>query len=94
MQFIIKIINEGENGKIYIPYQNAVSLSDLVDSVVKLYGDEKTKIKTISTRAGERKHEILFAEDEAVVCSVESRHSDKSPQISREHIKEWLNQTE
>ena len=88
---IIKIMNEGENGHIYIPYQKALTLEDLVKSVIELYGDENTKIKTISTRPGERKHEILFAEGEKVVCSIENRHSEKSPRISKGELKDWLN---
>ena len=91
---MIKVINEGENGNIYIPYQKALTLEDLVTTVTELYGNENTIIKTISNRPGERKHEILFAEGEEVVYSIENRHSEKSPRISKSEIKDWLNRLE
>ena len=91
---IIQVVNEGQNGQIYIPYQKAISLEDLVKSVTGLYGDENTKIKTINSRAGERKHEILFAEGEQVVCTIENRHSEESPKISTSEIQGWLNRLE
>jgi UDP-N-acetylglucosamine 4,6-dehydratase len=92
--FITRIMDEGENGKIYIPYQKAIKLADLAEVVIELYGDEETKIKTISPRAGERTHEILFAEGEEVVCSQENRHSEYSPMLSKREIQDWLNQLE
>lgn len=92
VSFIIGVMDEGENGNIYIPYQKAVRLADLAQAVIELYGDEKTRIRTISPRAGERTHEILFAEGERVVCSLESRHSEDSPKLSKSEIQDWLNQ--
>ncbi len=94
VSFIIRIMDEGENGNIYIPYQKVIMLADLAKAVIELYGDEKTKIKTVSLRVGERMHEVLFAKGEKVICSLESRHSEKSSKLSNEEIKDWLNQLE
>lgn len=94
VSFIIKVMDEGENGNIYIPYQKAIMLADLAKAVIELYGGEKTKIKTTSLRVGERMHEILLAEGEQVISSLESRHSEDSPKLSIGEIKDWLNQLE
>lgn len=94
VSFIIRVMNEGENGNIYIPYQKAIFLADLAKAVIELYGAEKTKIKTMDTRPGERLHEILFAEGETVISSLESRHSEDSSKLSIVEIKDWLNQLE
>lgn len=90
VNFVIKVIEEGENGNIYIPYQKALTLTDLVEAVTGLYGDRTTKIKIVGARTGERQHEILSIEGERVISSLESSHSENSLRWSVEEIRDSL----
>lgn len=94
VSFIMRVMDEGENGNIYIPYQKAITLGDLAKAVIELYGDEKIKIKNIRLREGERMHETLFAEGEKVICSLDNRRSEECSKLSKEEIIDWLNQLE
>ena len=90
VDFIIETMETGESGHIYIPPQETIVLADLVKAVVDLYGDNMTKQKICGTRAGEKLHELLFAEGERVTSSLDSNCSEKSPRLSVEEIKNWM----
>ncbi|GAJ01283.1 unnamed protein product, partial [marine sediment metagenome] len=90
VDFIIEIMQTGENGNIYIPLQETIVLADLAKAVVDLYGNSATKQKICGTRVGEKLHEILFTEEEKVVSFLNSNRSQNSPTLSVEEIKAWL----
>ena len=95
VDYILEIVDKGENGKIYIPYQKALTLGDLVQAFVETYGDGHVKTETMNMRPGERMHEILLAEgEEQVVSNLESRNSKDAPKITVEEIKLWLRELE
>jgi FlaA1/EpsC-like NDP-sugar epimerase len=54
------LVDRGENGKIYFtPTGEPQMLKDVVDTVVKLYGNKETKVKCIGLRDGERMYEKM-----------------------------------
>jgi FlaA1/EpsC-like NDP-sugar epimerase len=54
------LIDRGENGKIYFtPTGEPQILKDVVNTVIKLYGNKDTKVKCIGLRDGERMYEKM-----------------------------------
>ncbi|MGP8078938.1 MAG: polysaccharide biosynthesis protein [Dehalococcoidales bacterium] len=59
------LIERGENGKIYFtPTGEPQVLKDVVNTVIKLYGNKDTKVKCIGLRDGERMYEKMCTPDE------------------------------
>jgi UDP-N-acetylglucosamine 4,6-dehydratase/5-epimerase len=72
------LIERGENGKIYFtPTGEPQVLKDVVNTVIKLYGNKDTKVKCIGLRDGERMYEKMCTPDEKnVVGGFESTIGD------------------
>lgn len=90
VDFIIETMESGESGNIYIPYQKALTLSDLAKVTVDFYGNKATKLKLSGARVGEKLHELLFIEGEKVISSLDSSRSQDSPRLTTKEIKNWL----
>jgi UDP-N-acetylglucosamine 4,6-dehydratase len=91
VDFIIKILKQGENGRIYIPYEKTAKLGDLAKAVVELYGDRKTKIEVIGLRKGEKMHERLFSSSQKeVTTELTSESSEDGEPLSINEMKDWL----
>lgn len=89
--FIIEIIERGESGKIYVPFQKIATLEDLAKTVIELYGNEKTRMEVTGLREGEKVHEKLFSPFETnVVSNLKSASSQNGERLSIEEIKDWL----
>jgi UDP-N-acetylglucosamine 4,6-dehydratase len=89
--FIIEIIERGESGKIYVPFQKIATLKDLAKAVIELYGNEKTRMEVTGLREGEKVHEKLFSSFETnVVSNLKSASSQTGERLSIEEIKDWL----
>jgi UDP-N-acetylglucosamine 4,6-dehydratase len=89
--FIIEIIERGESGKIYVPFQKVATLEDLAKAVVELYGNKKTRMEITGLREGEKVHEKLFSSFETnVVSNLKSASSQTGERLSAEEIKDWL----
>ena len=89
--FIIEIIERGEGGKIYVPFQKVATLEDLAKAMIELYGNEKTRMETSGLREGEKVHEKLFSSFETnVVSNSKSESSQTGERLSIEEIKDWL----
>jgi FlaA1/EpsC-like NDP-sugar epimerase len=89
--FIIEIIERGESGKIYVPFQKVATLEDLAKAVVELYGNKKTKMEITGLREGEKVHERLFSSFETnVVSNLNSQSSQCGERLSAEEVKDWL----
>ena len=59
------MIERGENGKIYFtPSGEPQVLKDVVNTVIKLYGNKDTKVKCIGLRNGERMYEKMYTPTE------------------------------
>jgi len=91
VDFIIKTINKGKSGKIYIPFQKTASLGDLAKAMVELYGNPKTKIEVAGLRQGEKMHEhLFFASRKEIVTDLKDEYSEHGDRISIAEIKEWI----
>lgn len=88
--FIMNVMKEGENGNIYVPFQNAIRLADLAQAFVELYGDSQTRVKVTGVGKGERAHESLFLANENVVTDIKYNSSESAERLSGADIKEWL----
>ncbi|HEY4712533.1 MAG TPA: polysaccharide biosynthesis protein [Dehalococcoidia bacterium] len=89
--FIIEIIERGESGKIYVPFQKIATLEDLAKAIIELYGNKKTRLEIAGLREGEKVHEKLFSPFETnVVSNLKSASSQTGERLSIEEIKDWL----
>ena len=89
--FIIEIIERGESGKIYVPFQKIATLEDLTKAVIELYGNEKTRMETSGLREGEKVHEKLLSSFETnVVSNSKSESSQTGERLRIEEIKDCL----
>ncbi|GAI26743.1 unnamed protein product, partial [marine sediment metagenome] len=62
--FMLEVMEHGETGKVYVPFQKALELKDLAEAVILLIGNKNTKIREVGLRPGEKEHEVLFLSDE------------------------------
>lgn len=89
--FIIRKIEQGESGKIYVPFQKIVRLGDLAKAMIELYGDKKTKMKIVGLRDGEKIHErLLLPWQKDVVSDLITENSENGEALSLQEIKSWL----
>ncbi len=89
--FIIRIIEQGESGKIYIPFQKVARLGDLAKAMIELYGNAKTKIEVVGLREGEKMHERLFSPPRKdVVTDLTTECSEHGENLSMDELKDWL----
>ncbi|MGA7676803.1 MAG: polysaccharide biosynthesis protein [Dehalococcoidia bacterium] len=91
VDYIIQVIERGENGKIYIPFQKTARLGDLAKSVIELYGNAKTKIEVTGLREGEKMHERLFLTSQRdIVTDLPTECSEYGENLSMDELKDWL----
>ncbi len=89
--FIMDIIEQGENGKIYIPSQKVATLETLAKAVVDMFGNHATEIEIIGLREGEKTHEKLFSPfQENIVSDLKVESSQYGDRLTTEEIKNWL----
>jgi FlaA1/EpsC-like NDP-sugar epimerase len=93
--FMIEVIEDGENGKIYIPDQVTLELNDLAKAIVGIYGDAKTKLEVVGLRKGEKMHErLFFASEKNIVAELGVETSEQGEHIETDKVKMWLKQYE
>lgn len=89
--YIIDIMKNGKNGRVYLPKQVCITLADLVKAFIEVWGNKNTKIKELGLRNGERPHEILYlARENNVVTEMDNISSEKAKKISLKEIKRYL----
>lgn len=65
VKLYIAVLERGENGKIYFtPQGKAMILREVIEKVIAEYGNEKTGVKCIGLRRGERMREKMRNPDE------------------------------
>ncbi len=93
--FTIDVMERGESGNIYIPSHKVMKLEDLAKAVIELYGNEKTKIKVVGTRRGEKLHEkLLGKEEEDIITESKDGSSEYGERLSLSEIKQWLRKSD
>jgi UDP-N-acetylglucosamine 4,6-dehydratase len=90
---IIDTMQNGKNGFIYIPKQSCVTLNDLVQAFIEIWGNKDTKVKKIGLREGEKLHETLYSPDKAIVTEMENISSEHANKMSIKDIKKLLLKT-
>lgn len=91
VEFIIEVIERGENGKTYIPFQKVTTLENLAKAVIECYGDKKTRMEVTGLREGEKMHEKLFCPWESnIVSDLKIECSEHGEKLTIEEIKGWL----
>lgn len=89
-QFIIKVMEEGSNGNLYIPQHKAIVLRDLANAFIAFFGNENTKIKIIGFRHTEKLHEDLFATYENVLTELKESSSQFAQKMDMKEITDLL----
>jgi FlaA1/EpsC-like NDP-sugar epimerase len=65
VKLYLAVLDRGENGKLYFtPQGEPIVLKEFVDKALKLYGNDKTKVKYVGLRLGERMIERMRTPDE------------------------------
>jgi UDP-N-acetylglucosamine 4,6-dehydratase/5-epimerase len=91
VDFIIQVIEQGESGKIYIPFQKVARLGDLAKAMMELYGDAKTKKEVTGLREGEKMHERLFSSPpKDIITDLTAECSEFGENLSIDELKDWL----
>jgi UDP-N-acetylglucosamine 4,6-dehydratase/5-epimerase len=91
VDFIIQVIEQGESGKIYIPFQKVARLGDLAKAMMELYGDAKTKKEVTGLREGEKMHERLFSSPpKDIITDLTAECSEFGENLSVDELKDWL----
>lgn len=89
-EYIIAILENGENGKIYIPPQRVIQIGDLAQAFIELYGNKTTMMKVVGQFQGEKMHERLFMSGENIVTDMKHSNSDEGKKLNLDEIKVWL----
>jgi len=84
--FILDIIENGENGNIYIPEQKTIKLEDLVQVAIESLANSGTQVNVIGLRKGERLHERLFYDEEKIVTNLKTGNSLDSERLNKDEI--------
>lgn len=66
IELIIFALTYGENGQIIIPKSPAAKISILAEALANIFDYNKSKIKIIGTRHGEKKYETLMSREESI----------------------------
>jgi FlaA1/EpsC-like NDP-sugar epimerase len=69
-ELIMAVLEHGENGRVYLtPWEEEVRLGQLAEEVIKTYGNDKTRVRIVGMRPGEKLREKthLGTEDNVVV---------------------------
>jgi UDP-N-acetylglucosamine 4,6-dehydratase len=88
--YIIRVFKEGSNGGIYIPATKSLRLAELAQAIIKLHGNSHDRIEYIGLRQGEKLHEKLFAEGEAVTTDLHSGSSEFNDRMTMPEILKLL----
>lgn len=70
---IFEAIKQSKGGEIYVLNMPATTVEIIAQSMIALFGDEKTKIKIIGARQGEKLHEVLISKNEIPFSSQSSK---------------------
>ena len=61
---VLEAVTKSLGGEIFVMRMSATKLGTLAEVMIKMFGDDKTKVKKIGARPGEKMHEVLISKDE------------------------------
>jgi len=62
---IFTALDNSIGGELFVMRMRGATLTTIANTMVKLFGNKDTKIKTIGIRPGEKRHEVLVSKNEA-----------------------------
>lgn len=65
ISLIFKAFDDSIGGEIFVMRMPAARLEYVVSGMIKVFGNSKTKKRTIGVRPGEKKHEVLVSKNES-----------------------------
>ena len=97
IHLIFQAIRSSRGGEIYVLRMPATTVEIIAKSMIKIFGNEKTKMKIIGSRQGEKLHEVLVSKNEMPLTSQSSQKYftiypsfiKKSPKIAKSDLKEF-----
>jgi len=87
-KYIVDIAFTGDTGRVHIASQLVIRIDDLAKAYLELRGGGK--IQYTGMIAGERKHEILYGDNEDAISAIGYNRSDEGIPMPVQEIKEWL----
>jgi len=81
IELIFKIFKDSVGGEIFVPKMPIVKIIDIAKIMINELGNEKTEIKKIGIRPGEKIHELLISKYEIRRCLEEKDHFIILPEI-------------
>ena len=90
VSFLIKAAKESNGGDIYVMSMPACKIIDLAKAVIKLYGNNNSKIVEIGIRPGEKMHEeLISASENGIVYQYDNDYYIVHPTyLPKEHKKQ------
>lgn len=70
---VLEAVIKSLGGEIFVMRMPATRLGTLADVMIKMFGNEKTKVKKIGVRPGEKMHEVLISKEEVGRAKVFSK---------------------
>ena len=64
IHLIFEAISLAQGGEIFVMRMPAISVADIVETMIERYGNSTTEIENIGCRPGEKKHEVLVSKSE------------------------------
>lgn len=88
VKLLLAVLERGESGKIYVtPRGEGVSIGELADAAVKVYGNDQTRITIVGSRPGEKLREKTHvADDPSVVVGFIASQDD----LVAEDVLSWI----
>lgn len=71
---IFSAIQKHKGGEIFVLNMPAASVGTIADAMIEMFGNKKTKRRTIGHRQGEKQHEVLISKNEAHLTEDTSDH--------------------
>jgi FlaA1/EpsC-like NDP-sugar epimerase len=92
ISLIFTAVENSYGGELFVMKMPATSLETICKVMIKLFGNNSSKMKVIGERAGEKKHEVLVSKNEAPSTYIFSQnHFVVLPQIKNNLHKKYVN---
>lgn len=65
ISLVFKAVSNAVGGEIFVMRMPSISVGEMTDVMIKLFGNKRTKKRLIGIRPGEKKHEVLVSKNES-----------------------------
>ncbi len=89
ISLIFRALKESKGGEIFVMKMPSIKIQDLAEVMIEKLGNEKTNIKNIGVRPGEKIYEVLVSKYEKPYCfEMDDNYFVILPKINRDNINE------